>query len=113
MSDCLFCKIIEGEIPAEKVYESENIIGFRDINPVGPIHVLFVPKKHYPTLNDVPEVELPMLCDIMKGALEVAKKEGIDKTGYRIVSNINKDAGQEVFHLHVHLIGGKKLGKMG
>ena len=113
MDDCIFCKIANGEIQADIVYNSLNIIGFRDLNPIAPTHILFVPKKHYATLNDVPVSELSIDNDIMMAISETAQAEGVTDTGYRVVTNVNKDAGQEVFHLHVHLIGGKRLGKMG
>lgn len=113
MTDCIFCKIANKEIPSEIVYESKGILGFRDLNPVGPTHVLFIPKKHYATLNDIPPDEIKFIVDIMNAITETAKKEGIDQSGYRVITNVNRDAGQEVFHLHVHLIGGRRLGKMG
>lgn len=113
MIDCIFCKIIEREIPSEIVYEDETVLGFKDINPAGPVHILFVPKKHYETLNDIPPGDYGILSDMMKAVVETAKKEGVDRSGYRVITNVNRDAGQVVFHLHVHLIGGKRLGKMG
>jgi len=113
MSDCIFCKIANEEIPSDKIFESENILAFRDINPVGPTHILFIPKKHYATLNDFPKEEMYIMNEILEAVKETAKKEGVDQTGYRVITNVNKDAGQEVFHLHVHLIGGKRLGRMG
>lgn len=113
MNDCIFCKIIAGEIPATIVYNSDTVVGFRDINPVAPTHILFVPKKHFATLNDLGKNEMVIMSDILNAITETAKKEGIDTNGYRVITNVNRDAGQEVFHLHVHLIGGRALGKMG
>lgn len=112
MADCIFCKIANKEIPAEIVYESETLLGFKDLNPAGPVHILFVPKKHYSTLNDIPAGEFGCYSEIMEATAVTAKKEGISESGYRVLTNVNRDGGQEVFHLHVHLIGGKKLGKM-
>lgn len=113
MSNCIFCKIVSGEIPTEKVYESKTVIGFKDLHPIGPTHILFVPKKHYEHLNDVPSGEFDIFKDLMHAVTETAEKEKILESGYRVVANTNKDAGQEIFHLHVHLIGGKRLGGMG
>lgn len=113
MTDCIFCKIADGEIPSDIVYESDNVVGFRDLNPVASTHILFVPKEHYATLNDIPEGELGIMADIARAIRKTAKKEGVDRSGYRVIANVNKDAGQVVFHLHVHMIGGRKLGRMG
>lgn len=113
MNDCIFCKIANGKIPAEVVYKSDNVVGFRDLHPVAPTHILFIPKKHYATLNDIPADELGIVSDLINGIREIAKKEKVDGKGYRVITNVNKDAGQEVFHLHVHLIGGRPMGKMG
>jgi len=112
MSDCIFCKIINGEISAEIVYDSSSVLGFRDLNPTASTHILFVPKKHYSTLNDIPENELGIMAEMIKGVQKLAKKEGVDREGYRTLINTNKDSGQVIFHLHMHLIGGRKLGKM-
>lgn len=112
MADCLFCKIIAGEIPSEKVYEDGEVIGFKDIHPKGPVHILFMPKKHYATLNDIPESELSIITKIFAAIRKTAMLQGVAQTGYRTLINTHKDAGQEVFHVHWHLIGGKKLGPM-
>lgn len=112
MADCLFCKIIAGTIPSEKVYEDNDLFAFKDINPKGPVHILFVPKKHYATLNDIPEKELPIVAKIYRAIQKIAKEIGISETGYRTLVNTHKDGGQVVFHVHWHLIGGKKLGAM-
>ena len=113
MSDCIFCKIASGEIPSDKVYESENIVGFRDLNPIASTHILFIPKKHYEHLSAIPIDEFNLFPEIMKAIVETAQKENVVESGYRVVANINKNAGQEIFHFHMHLIGGRQLGKMG
>jgi len=111
--NCLFCKIISGEIKSDKVYEDENLIAFKDINPKGPVHILLVPKKHFATLNDIPASEFGLVAKIFQAVQKIAKEQGVAELGYRTLINTNKDAGQEVFHIHWHLIGGKKLGGMG
>ncbi len=112
MNDCIFCKIAKKEIPAEIVYESDTVLGFKDINPAAPAHILFIPKKHYSTLNDIPSEGLCIYEEMMRAAQSLAKEMGVSESGYRILTNVNPDAGQEVFHVHMHLIGGRKLGKM-
>lgn len=112
MDDCIFCKIVAGETPCDKVYEDKEILAFKDINPKGPVHILFIPKKHYPTLNDVPEKDLPIISKIFGIAQKVAKEQGVAESGYRTLINTNKNSGQIVFHIHWHLIGGKPLGPM-
>lgn len=110
--NCLFCKIVAGEIESDKVYEDKEIIAFKDINPKGPVHILLSPKKHYATLNDIPENELPVIAKIFQAVQKIAKEQGVAESGYRTLVNTNKDSGQVVFHIHWHLIGGKKLGPM-
>ncbi len=110
MDDCIFCKIIKKEIPSNIVYESDEIIAFRDVNPVAPIHILVIPKKHLNSVLDLnPEDEM-LVGKIYMVINKIAKQEGIDKSGFRIVVNCGEDGGQEVKHLHFHIIGGKKLG---
>lgn len=105
--DCLFCRIVRGEIPAKLVAQDEHCIAFRDIDPRAPVHVLVVPREHVPTLSDARD---PMLVGRMAlMAAEIAKQEGIAEGGYRTVINTNADAGQTVFHLHLHLLGGRPL----
>lgn len=112
MSDCIFCKIIAGEMDSEKILETDNLIVIKDAFPQAPKHFLVIPKTHVATLNDVDDSSL--LAEMMMTAKEVAKKEGIADDGYRIVVNTNKGGGQVVFHLHLHLMGGRELGgKMG
>ncbi|MBW2598575.1 MAG: histidine triad nucleotide-binding protein [Deltaproteobacteria bacterium] len=106
MENCIFCKIARREIPANIVYESENVLAFDDVNPIAPVHVVAVPKIHVATLMDVSE---DVMEDMMKAVQEVARIKGIDKTGFRTVINCNEDGGQVIFHLHVHILGGRKL----
>ena len=112
-SECIFCKISKGEIPAEKVYEDDDVIAFNDIHPVAPVHILFVPKKHYASLNDMSDDSSEVLAKILLAVKKVANQKGVGETGYRTVINTNKHAGQEVFHIHVHLLAGRQLGAMG
>jgi histidine triad (HIT) family protein len=111
--DCIFCKIVEGEIPSEKIFENEHVIAFNDINPKAPTHILVVPKKHFATLNDVPENELNIILKIFGAIREIASKAGVAEEGYRVIVNTNRSSGQEVFHLHFHIMGGRQLGSMG
>ena len=108
----LFTKIINKEIPADIVYEDDDVIAFKDIAPVAPVHVLVVPKKEIPTINDITDEDALLIGKIYKVIGKLAKKFGIDKDGYRVVSNCNENAGQTVFHIRFHLIGGEKLGTM-
>ena len=112
MSDCIFCKIIEWEIPSEKVYEDEEIVAFKDIDPRAPVHVLVVPVEHIPTLNDIEPAKDALLGRMVLVATQIAREKGVAESGYRILMNCNKDGGQEVFHLHLHMIGGRNLGSM-
>ena len=105
--DCLFCSIIKGEIPSTKVYEDEQVYAFKDINPMAPVHVLIIPKTHLSSINDVKNSAV--IAHIYAVAAKLAKDFGISESGYRVVSNCGADAGQTVFHLHFHLLGGKKL----
>ena len=107
--NCIFCKIIQGEIPSEIVYEDETVMAFKDVAPVAPVHVLIVPKKHIPTLNDAEESDAEVLGKIQLVAKKIAQQLGVQETGYRVLSNCGKDAGQVVMHIHYHLLGGKNL----
>lgn len=109
MSDSIFEKIIKREIPADIVFEDDNIIAFRDISPQAPVHVLFVPKRKFATLNDVPNSEALLLGNLMLSAQAYAKSIGIAEDGYRVVMNCNRNGGQTVFHIHMHLLGGTPL----
>ena len=108
--DCLFCKIANKKIEAEIVYEDEEIVAFRDINPQAPVHCLFVPKKHIETVNDLSDEDVDLMGRLLLKIRGMAQKDGIADSGYRVIMNCNKDAGQEVFHLHVHLLGGRSFG---
>ncbi len=109
MEDCLFCKIIGKKIPAKIVYEDDRILAFDDIRPQAPAHTLIVPKDHFASLNDVPEGKADVLAHILMTARAIAADKGVGRTGYRIVLNTARDSGQEVFHLHFHLLGGRKM----
>ena len=109
MSDCLFCKIIAREIPASIVYEDDRVIAFNDINPQGPTHVLVVPKRHIATLNDLSPEDDALVGEVVRRAAAIANERGIWAGGFRTVFNTNRDAGQTVFHIHLHLIGGRSL----
>lgn len=109
MGDCLFCRIVNGEIPCETVYENEHVLAFRDINPQADRHVLLLPKQHLDSLNDLGQAEDSLLAALLRAAREVAEKEGIAQTGYRLVSNCGPDARQSVRHLHFHVLGGRQL----
>lgn len=110
MSETIFSRIINREIPADIVYETETILAFRDISPKAPVHVLVIPKKLISTLNDAVGSDVQMLGEMLHAAALIAKQEGIDESGYRVVLNCNADAGQTVFHVHAHVLGGRELG---
>ena len=108
MSDCLFCKIVAGEIPAERVYEDAQVVAFRDIAPQAPVHILLIPKVHIPDCNGVNGENSALLGHMFEVVPRIAKAEGLEN-GYRVVSNCGPDAGQSVQHLHLHILGGKPL----
>lgn len=110
MDDCIFCKIVNGEISSEKVYEDDKVLAFKDINPAAPIHVLVIPKKHVQDVLDIKPDDKEMISNIFLAINKIAKKLGIEKDGFRIINNCGKDAGQEVMHLHFHLLAGGKMG---
>ena len=110
MSDCLFCKIRDGQIPAAKVHEDDHSFAFRDINPQAPTHVLVVPKKHIATLNDVGPEDEALVGHLFVAAAQIARAEGHADAGWRTVFNVNRGAGQTVFHIHLHVLGGRNLG---
>lgn len=110
MEDCTFCKIIKGEIPSEKVYEDEEVLAFKDIQPAAPIHILVIPKKHIETLLNVKEEDSYLIAHIYQVINKIAKDMKIDKEGFRVIANCGKDSGQEVMHIHFHLLAGRKLG---
>lgn len=109
--ECIFCKIASGKIPTEKLYDDDDMVAFRDINPAAPTHILIVPKEHIPTLNDA--LDPGLLGKMLIVARDLAKKHGIAEDGYRTIINVNRGAGQVVFHLHMHVVGGRRLGALG
>ena len=106
---CIFCKIINGEIPCSKVYEDDKVLAFNDINPVAPHHILVIPKKHYESIIDIPEKEMEIIAHIHNVINRIASEINFDKTGFRIINNCGEDGGQEVKHVHYHILAGKKL----
>jgi len=107
--DCIFCQIVAGKIPSEILYQDEKVIAFRDINPQAPIHLVIIPKRHIPSLTHLSEEDSPLIGHMVNAANELAKKEGIAESGYRLVINCGKQGGQLVPHLHMHLLGGRRL----
>ena len=110
MEDCLFCKIIKGEIPSTKVYEDEDILAFNDINPAAPIHILVIPKKHIESLAHLQKEDEAIVGKIYGVINKIAEEKGFKDNGYRVIVNCGKDAGQEVMHLHFHVLAGAKFG---
>jgi histidine triad (HIT) family protein len=110
MPECLFCKIINREIPGSIVYEDERVLAFNDINPRAPTHVLIVPKRHVTTLNELSVEDDQLVGELVRRAAAIAKERGISAGGFRTVFNTNPDAGQTVFHIHLHLLGGRTMG---
>ena len=108
MSDCLFCKIVAGEIPADKVYEDEQVLVFKDINPKAEVHLLLIPKQHVASLDDLTKEHDAVMAHMMRTLPKLAKEQGLDE-GFRTIINTGKGGGQEVFHLHAHLLGGSNL----
>lgn len=111
--DCLFCKIIAGQIPSNKVYSDEQMIAFRDINPTAPQHILLVPRKHIVDIAHATREDQALLGDLLLRANVIAANEGLAESGFRIVINTGSDAGRTIFHLHVHVLGGRPLGALG
>ncbi|MBQ3181665.1 MAG: histidine triad nucleotide-binding protein [Clostridia bacterium] len=109
MNDCLFCKIINGEIPSTKVYEDDLVYAFRDINPAAPVHILIIPKEHICCANELEQRHKELIGHIVLTAKKIAENEGIAEDGYRIINNCGENAGQTVFHLHFHLLAGEKF----
>lgn len=106
---CIFCKISDKELPSEIIYEDENFLAFKDIHPIAPLHLLIIPKKHIPTLDHIELHDKELIGGLILAAKKIAKDKGLASSGYRLVLNVGKDAGQTVDHLHLHLLGGKKL----
>ena len=111
MEDCIFCKIIKKEIPSDIVYEDEEIIAFKDINPAAPIHILVIPKKHIPSLVELEKSDEPLIGKIYSVINKIAEMQGVKDKGYRVIVNCGEDGGQEVKHLHFHLLAGRRLGE--
>lgn len=108
-NDCLFCKIAAGEIPSDIVFESESLVAFRDVNPKAPMHILIIPKRHIATINALEDGDQTMVGELFLAAARIAADEGFADDGYRVVMNCNAAAGQTVFHIHLHLLGGRQL----
>jgi len=108
--ECLFCKILKKEIPSDIVFEDDAVCAFNDINPQAPEHILIIPKKHISTMNDIGESDKDLLGHMLLVARDIARDKGLDKTGYRLVTNCLESAGQSVFHIHFHLLGGRAFG---
>jgi len=106
---CIFCQIVAGKVPSEILYQDDQVIAFRDINPQSPIHLIIIPKRHIPSLAHLPQAELPLIGHMVNVANQLAKKEGIAEKGYRLAINCGEQGGQVVPHLHLHLLGGRKL----
>ena len=109
MTDCLFCKMVKGDIPPDKVHEDDEVLAFNDINPQAPVHILIIPKKHISTLNDVEESDIRLLGRLNRVAAELAGKAGLAEDGYRVVMNCNDAGGQSVHHIHLHLLAGRQM----
>ncbi|MDQ2743961.1 MAG: histidine triad nucleotide-binding protein [Chloroflexota bacterium] len=109
MTDCIFCKLVLGEIPAQTVYQDESVVAFRDLNPHAPVHVLVVPRKHFAGFGDAAEEDEQLLGHVARTAARVAQLEGIGESGFRCVVNSGEDAQQTVHHLHLHVLGGRKM----
>lgn len=108
-TDCLFCKIVDGDLPADIVYENDSLIAFRDIDPKAPTHILLIPRRHIATMNDLQGDDKGLAGELFVTATKLAADEGLADEGYRVVMNCNEAAGQSVFHIHLHLMGGRKM----
>ncbi len=109
MAECLFCRIVRGELPAQIVHETDAVIAFRDLHPQAPTHVLVIPRRHIATLNDLTADDAPLMGEIALAAQEVARLEGIAERGYRTIMNCNLAGGQTVYHIHLHVLGGRQM----
>jgi len=110
MDNCIFCKIAEGKIPSKKVLETETLFAFHDIHPQAPVHVQIIPREHIPTLNELNDTHRSLAGDMLLAAKKIARDLGVAEGGYRLVFNCGKDSGMEVYHLHLHLLGGRPMG---
>lgn len=111
--DCIFCKIARGEIPAEKLFENDEIVAFNDINPQAPVHFLVIPKKHIPTLDDFQPEDTELVGKMLYHAANIAREKGLAEEGYRQIMNCGEAGGQIVYHLHLHIMGGRRMNRMG
>lgn len=111
MDDCLFCKIVKGEVPSNKVYEDDEILAFNDIHPAAPIHILVIPKKHITSLTHIEKEDEALIGKIYRVINKIADEKGFKENGYRVIVNCGKDAGQEVMHLHFHVLAGMQMGE--
>jgi histidine triad (HIT) family protein len=112
--ECIFCQIASGKIPADIVHQDKEVVAFRDINPQAPVHILIIPRRHIPSLDQLKEGELPLVTHMIEVANQLAKKEGVAQKGYRLAINCGEEGGQFVSHLHMHLLGGRRLsGQLG
>jgi histidine triad (HIT) family protein len=109
MTDCLFCKMVSGDIKPDVVHETDSVLAFRDINPQAPTHVLIIPKQHISSINDLQENDQITVGKLYSAAKHIAAEEGIDNAGYRVVMNCGEDGGQTVWHMHLHLLGGRRM----
>ncbi len=107
--DCIFCKIINGEIPSKKVFENDKVFAFEDIDPKAPVHVLIIPKQHISSIAQITDIQAEILADMTVAARDIAKQLGVSESGYRLVMNVGKDGGQAVSHIHMHLLGSRQL----
>jgi histidine triad (HIT) family protein len=107
MAECIFCRIAAGKIPANKIFEGEEVIAFGDVNPQAPHHILIIPRRHIESVNELKEEDAPLVAKMVLAAKEIAGKLGVAQSGYRLVLNTNRAAGQAVFHIHLHLLGGR------
>lgn len=112
MDDCIFCKIAQGTIPSNKIYEDERVVAFHDIQPQAPVHLLVIPKKHIASMKEAEAEDAELMGHVLLTAQRVAREAGLEENGYRIINNCGKDAGQVVFHIHFHVLGGEKLGAL-
>jgi histidine triad (HIT) family protein len=112
MSDCIFCKIVAGELPSNKIMETDDILVFHDIAPAAKVHALIIPKKHIASLQEVTEQDASLIAQVVLAAKQVAEKLGVAESGYRLINNIGSDGGQVVHHIHFHVLGGEKLGPL-
>ena len=109
MTDCLFCKIRDGDIPCEIIFENDDVLAFNDVTPQAPVHVLIIPKKHISTVNDIEDVDEVIMGKLFSAGKTIASQKGLSADGYRLVVNCNEKAGQTVFHIHMHLLGGRNM----